>query len=88
LLAGGTTGTSAAVAGTATVAACGKYRAGDYGRPATYRLTKAGWEATRSAAPKHVETVRQLFLDPLDPEQISQMTKALQRIITQLEPGQ
>ena len=44
-------------------------------------------EDGRAAAPKHVQTVRQLFLDPLDPAHIASMTEALQLIIAQLEPG-
>jgi DNA-binding MarR family transcriptional regulator len=35
------------------------------GRAATYHLTEAGWQASRAAAPRHVETVRRLFLEPL-----------------------
>jgi DNA-binding MarR family transcriptional regulator len=57
------------------------------GRAAIYHLTEAGWQASRAAAPKHVQTVRQLFLDPLDPAHIASMTEALQLIIAQLEPG-
>jgi DNA-binding MarR family transcriptional regulator len=57
------------------------------GRAAMYHLTEAGWQASRAAAPKHVETVRRLFLDPLDPGHIAGMTEALQRIIAQLESG-
>jgi DNA-binding MarR family transcriptional regulator len=57
------------------------------GRGASYQLTTAGWKASRAAAPQHVEIVRELFLDPLDPAQIGPMTAALQQIITRLEPG-
>jgi DNA-binding MarR family transcriptional regulator len=55
------------------------------GRGASYELTSAGWRASRAAAPKHVETVRQLFLDPLDPAQIAPTTAALQQIVARLE---
>ena len=56
-------------------------------RVGSYRLTDAGWAATRSAAPGHVQTVRRLFLDPLDPERIAAMTEGLQQIIEQLDAG-
>jgi DNA-binding MarR family transcriptional regulator len=58
------------------------------GRGANYRLTPSGWRATRAAAPKHVETVRRLFFDPLDPAQVPVMTAALQQIVDQLAAGE
>jgi DNA-binding MarR family transcriptional regulator len=57
-------------------------------RAASYQLTEAGWAASRSAAPKHVETVRRLFLDPLDEQLIRQMTTALEQISARLEPAE
>jgi hypothetical protein len=51
-----------------------------------YQLTEAGWQASLGAAPRHVETVRQLFLEPLDAAHIAAMTEALQLIIAKLEP--
>lgn len=56
-------------------------------RIATYELTPLGWEASRSAAPRHVETVRKLFLEPLDAARIAAMTEALQLIIDELDPA-
>jgi hypothetical protein len=56
-------------------------------RIATYELTPLGWEASRSAAPKHVEAVRKLFLEPLDVGHIRAMTEALQLIINELDPA-
>ena len=57
------------------------------GRAALYELTDAGRQASRDAAPAHVEIVRRLFLAPLDPAQIAQMTEALQAVIEVLEPA-
>ncbi|MEU8243358.1 MarR family transcriptional regulator [Actinoplanes missouriensis] len=36
-------------------------------------LTEAGWETLRAAAPGHVEEVRRLVFDNLDPEDIAQL---------------
>lgn len=46
-------------------------------------LTPAGREMLRTAAPVHVEQVRELVLDPLTPEERTQ----LQSILTKLLPG-
>jgi DNA-binding MarR family transcriptional regulator len=59
----------------------------DDGRVVMLELTPAGRQASHTAAPKHVETVRQLFLAPLDAEHIAHMTDALQLIIDELEPS-
>jgi DNA-binding MarR family transcriptional regulator len=53
-------------------------------RAASYQLTEAGWQASRSAAPGHVEAVRRLFLDPLGEDQVQHMTAALERISAHL----
>jgi DNA-binding MarR family transcriptional regulator len=40
------------------------------GRGAVIRLTEAGWQAIRAAAPPHVDSVRRHFIDRLTEEQI------------------
>nr|BFE79119.1 hypothetical protein GCM10020093_017200 [Planobispora longispora] len=52
----------------------------DDGRGAFVSLTATGREAITAAAPGHVETVRSLFFDILDPGQVD----ALRRLSTQV----
>jgi DNA-binding MarR family transcriptional regulator len=49
------------------------------------QLTDAGFAALEAAAPGHVETVRQHVIDPLSPEQVSQLEEIGQAIIARLE---
>jgi DNA-binding MarR family transcriptional regulator len=49
-------------------------------------LTEQGWAKIRQAAPGHVETVRRYVIDPLEPEQLSQLTDIAQRMLDQLDP--
>ncbi|GAA2729496.1 MarR family winged helix-turn-helix transcriptional regulator [Actinocorallia aurantiaca] len=54
-------------------------------RGAYVLLTPAGREAITEAAPDHVETVRRLFIDALDPEQISALERLADRVLDRLE---
>jgi DNA-binding MarR family transcriptional regulator len=54
-------------------------------RGAYVLLTPGGREAITEAAPDHVETVRRLFIDALDPEQISALERLADRVLDRLE---
>jgi len=54
-------------------------------RGAYVLLAPAGREAITEAAPDHVETVRRLFIDALDPEQISALERLADRVLDRLE---
>ena len=49
-------------------------------------LTEAGWQRLASAAPDHVESVREYFLDALDPHAFEELGAACQRIADHLAP--
>lgn len=49
-------------------------------------LTEAGLAIVESAAPGHVETVRELVIDALSPAQIRQLAKICQAILGKLDP--
>jgi len=49
-------------------------------------LTEAGWAKLVAAAPDHVESVREYFLDALDPESFAALGAACQRVADHLEP--
>ncbi|MBR7836187.1 MarR family transcriptional regulator [Actinospica durhamensis] len=48
-------------------------------------LTEAGWALLREAAPGHVEDVRELYFDQLDPEQVRAFADALHKIADRLD---
>jgi DNA-binding MarR family transcriptional regulator len=57
----------------------------DDGRGAVIAITPAGREAIAAAAPLHVEAVRQLFVDPLSPEELRMVAQISNRILEQME---
>ena len=54
------------------------------GRGALIRLTDAGWTALRAAAPLHVASIRQHFVDLLDPEEIENLARFSNRVVDHL----
>jgi len=56
------------------------------GRATNAQLTDAGWAKIVQTAPGHVATVRQHVLDPLTPEQVSQLTGIAGAILERLDP--
>lgn len=55
-------------------------------RATNARLTDAGWDKIREAAPGHVATVREHVMDALTPEQVTQLTAITDAILTRLDP--
>jgi DNA-binding MarR family transcriptional regulator len=53
----------------------------DDSRGSMVRLTAQGRKAIEAAAPRHVETVRKLFFDPLSPDEVSLLGELLDRIL-------
>src|SRR5687768_12408146 len=49
-------------------------------------LTEAGWDVVRSAAPGHVDAVRDAVFGPLTPEQTNGLGEALEAIVDRLDP--
>ncbi|MEW9533352.1 MarR family winged helix-turn-helix transcriptional regulator [Microbispora sp. NPDC049125] len=60
----------------------------DDGRGAFVVLTDAGRDAIVAAAPGHVETVRRLFFDGLDAEQVATLERLSARVLDRLDPGE
>lgn len=56
------------------------------GRATNAVLTQAGWAKLRGAAPGHVEAVRKFAIDPLDAEQIDQLSAITERMLSRLDP--
>ncbi|MGW5613053.1 MarR family winged helix-turn-helix transcriptional regulator [Streptomyces sp. NPDC003877] len=54
-------------------------------RGAMVRLTEKGRATIEAAAPGHAETVRQLFFDPLDADEVRQFGEFLGRLMTVVE---
>src|SRR4051794_33764606 len=61
-------------------------RSADDGRGNLAVLTDAGWDVVRSAAPGHVDAVREAMFEPLNAEQIRVLGEALQAIVERLDP--
>ena len=61
-------------------------RSADDGRGNLAVLTDAGWDVVRSAAPGHVDAVREAMFDPLTAEQTHALGEALRAIVDQLDP--
>jgi len=60
----------------------------DDGRGATITLTEKGWRALRDAAPLHVASVRQHFIDLLTPTEIKTLATISTKVLAHLdEPG-
>ena len=55
------------------------------GRGAFVVITPAGRDAIASAAPRHVESVHRLFVDPLTPEELQAFARIADRVLDQLE---
>lgn len=56
----------------------------DDARGSVVRLTRVGRSAITAAAPKHVATVRRLFLDPLSDDELDTLATLLDRILAGL----
>lgn len=56
------------------------------GRATNARLTGAGWQKVREAAPGHVASVRRHVIDALTAEQISQLTEISDALLQRLDP--
>lgn len=54
-------------------------------RGQSVELTEDGWKVLRTAAPRHVEDVRELFFDPLEERQIEVLAVGLRAIADRLE---
>ncbi|WP_314614290.1 MarR family winged helix-turn-helix transcriptional regulator [Streptomyces stackebrandtii] len=57
----------------------------DDARGSMVRLTPAGRKAIEEAAPRHAQTVRRLFFDPLDAEEVRLLGQFLDRILAAVE---
>ncbi|MGN9841983.1 MarR family winged helix-turn-helix transcriptional regulator [Nonomuraea sp. H19] len=55
------------------------------GRAAFIVVTPAGREAIAAAAPRHVEAVRRLFINPLTPAELAMLAQISNRILDELE---
>ncbi|MCB2177812.1 MAG: MarR family transcriptional regulator [Actinomycetales bacterium] len=56
------------------------------GRATNALLTEAGWEVVVAAAPGHVEQVRRVVFDALEPEQVGQLRAIGDAILGRLDP--
>jgi len=56
------------------------------GRATNVRLTPAGWDIVVATAPGHVNTVRELVLDPLSSAQLAQLRRIGDALLNQLDP--
>ena len=65
-----------------------KDRCGSDRRGAYVVVTTAGRKAIEAAAPGHVEAVRRLFIDRLDPEQLDVIGKAAEVVLAALDEQQ
>jgi DNA-binding MarR family transcriptional regulator len=57
----------------------------DSRRVTMVRLTEQGWEVLVAAAPGHVETVRELVFDGLDPEEVAALERIAGHVVQQIE---
>ncbi|WP_371583816.1 MarR family winged helix-turn-helix transcriptional regulator [Streptomyces sp. NBC_01314] len=58
------------------------------GRGAFVVITPEGREVITKAAPRHVEAVRRLFVDPLTPEELRTFARVADRVVERLERDQ
>ncbi len=56
------------------------------GRATNAFLTPAGWDVVVAAAPGHVEQVRRMVFDALEPEQVSQLRAIAGAVLDRLDP--
>lgn len=54
------------------------------GRGTVVTLTREGARAIAEVAPKHVDKVRELFIDTVSEEEVHQLTEVYERIITRI----
>lgn len=54
-------------------------------RGAIIALTEEGWDALRNAAPRHVATVRDYFIDLVSKEQLDVLAKITAKVLAKLE---
>ncbi len=57
---------------------------GDDGRGALLTLTEAGWSTLRAAAPLHVRSVREQFIDRLTPDEIDCLAAITDKVVHHL----
>lgn len=57
----------------------------DSGRVTMVRLTGVGWEVLVEAAPGHVETVRSLVFDGLDPEDVAHLERIAGHVVERID---
>lgn len=50
------------------------------------RLTEKGWDTVVATAPQHVEQVRRLVFDALEPEQVAHLAAITERLVDVLDP--
>jgi DNA-binding MarR family transcriptional regulator len=55
-------------------------------RATNARLTDAGWDKIVASAPGHVATVRDMVIDALTPEQITQLGEIADAVLPRLDP--
>ncbi|KPH99578.1 transcriptional regulator, MarR family [Actinobacteria bacterium OK074] len=55
-------------------------------RATNARLTEAGWQKVRQAAPGHVTFVRDHVIDALTPDQIAQLADITEAVLKRLDP--
>ena len=60
-------------------------RAPNDGRGAVAVLTEAGWDKLVSAAPSHVESVRRLVFDALEPEQVPLLAQLSRLLLAEVD---
>ncbi len=63
-----------------------KFPCPEDGRATNARLTEAGFDKLRAAAPGHVATVRAHVFDALDPHQVAQLAEITRAIMGRLDP--
>ena len=54
------------------------------GRGTIVTLTEAGAEAIARVAPKHVEKVRELFIDVVEPDEVRLLTDIYERVVARI----
>jgi DNA-binding MarR family transcriptional regulator len=55
-------------------------------RATNARLTDAGWDALRAAAPGHVAAVRRHVIDALTPRQVDELTTIADALLSRVDP--
>ena len=55
-------------------------------RATNVTLTNQGWAKVVHAAPGHVDTVRTIVLDALNPQQVSELSTICAQLLTKLDP--